>query len=270
MADETPAAAKLNTLVPHPARVYDYWLGGKDNFEADRAVAEAVKAASPGVVQGARDNRAFLGRAVRFLAEQGITQFLDIGTGIPTQGNTHEVAQAVNPAARVVYVDNDPIVMVHARALLRSTPEGRTAYIEADLRDPDAILKHPDTLATLDFDQPIAVVIVGTLMFVKDEDDPFGVVKRYTDAVVPGSYLAVTHVTGDFAPESLEAFAEAYNTGPVPLTLRTGTEIGRFFDGFELVEPGLVAVGEWRPDPDEVPFLAGRVHGGYGAVGRKL
>ena len=270
MTEENSAPPKLNTLVPHPARVYDYWLGGKDNFEADRQVAEAVIAASPGVVQGVRDNRAFLGRAVRFLAEQGITQFLDIGTGIPTQGNTHEVAQAVNPSARVVYVDNDPIVMAHARALLRGTPEGATAYVEADLRDPDAILRHPDTLATLDFARPIAVVIVGTLMFIKDEDDPFGVVKRYTDAVVPGSYLAVTHVTGDFARDSLEAFAEAYNTGPVPLTLRTGAEISRFFDGFELVEPGMVALSEWRPDPDEAPFPTERVHGGYGAVGRKL
>ncbi|WP_055480571.1 SAM-dependent methyltransferase [Sphaerimonospora mesophila] len=270
MADDAPAPRKLDTTVPHPARIYDYWLGGKDNFEADRKVAEAVINVSPGVVEGVRDNRAFLGRAVRFLAEQGIDQFLDIGTGIPTQGNTHEVAQAVNPAARIVYVDNDPIVMNHARALLRGTREGRTAYVEADLREPDSILKHPDTLATLDFGRPIAVVIVGTLMFIRDEEDPFGIVRRYTDASVPGSYLAISHVTGDFAPESLEAFAAAYNTGPVPLTLRTGAEISRFFDGFELVEPGLVAVGEWRSDPDEDPFLANRVHGGYGAVGRKL
>ncbi|MEN3535752.1 SAM-dependent methyltransferase [Microbispora sp. ZYX-F-249] len=270
MADETSPPTRLNTSVPHPARVYDYWLGGKDNFAADREVAEAVKSASPGVVQGVRDNRAFLGRAVRFLAEEGITQFLDIGTGIPTRGNTHEVAQAVNPAARVVYVDNDPIVMVHARALLRSAPEGRTAYVEADLRDPDAILEHPDTLATLDFGRPIGLVIVGTLMYIKDEDDPFGVVKRYTDALVPGSYLAVSHVTGDFAPESLTAFAEAYNAGSVPLVLRTGAEISRFFEGFELVEPGLAALGEWRPAPDDVPLPADHVHGAYGVVGRKL
>ncbi|MFC0861127.1 SAM-dependent methyltransferase [Sphaerimonospora cavernae] len=270
MAEHVPAPSKLDTSVPHPARIYDYWLGGNDNFEADRKVAEATVAAFPGVVQAAQGNRAFLGRAVRFLAEQGITQFLDIGTGIPTQGNTHEVAQAVNPAARVVYVDNDPIVMAHARALLRGTPEGRTAYIEADLRDPDSILKHPDTLATLDFTEPIAIVIVGTLMFIRDEDDPFGVVKRYTDAVVPGSHLAVSHITADLAPETMEAAAKAYNTGPTPFTPRTAAEITRFFDGFELVDPGLVAVFDWRPDPDEGPSPVTRQAGLYGAVGRKL
>ncbi|MFC0861129.1 SAM-dependent methyltransferase [Sphaerimonospora cavernae] len=268
MADDAPAPPKINTSVPHPARIYDYLLGGKDNFEADRKVAEATVAASPGVLQGVRDNRAFLGRAVRFLAEQGIGQFLDIGTGIPTQGNTHEVAQAVNPAARVVYVDNDPIVMAHARALLRSTPEGRTAYIEADLRDPDSILDHPDTLATLDFTEPIAIVIVGTLMYVDDKEDAFGVVKRYTDAVVPGSHLAITHVTADFEPESLEAFAEAYNSTHEMLTLRTRAEIMRFFDGFELVEPGMVGLSQWRPAPGEDSYR--RTHGAYGAVGRKL
>ncbi|WP_285702755.1 SAM-dependent methyltransferase [Microtetraspora sp. NBRC 16547] len=259
---------KIDTSVPHPARVYDYWLGGKDNFEADRKVAEATRAASPGVVQGARDNRAFLGRAVRFLAEQGISQFLDIGTGIPTQGNTHEVAQGVIPEAKVVYVDNDPIVMNHARALLRGTPEGRTRYIEADLRDPESILTHPDVLTTLDFDEPIAIVIVGTLMFIKDEEDPFGIVKRFTKAVTAGSYLAISHVTADFEPEAVDASAKAYNTGPTPFTPRSSTEITRFFDGFELVEPGMVAVFDWHPDDD--PTRATRMAGAYGAVGRKL
>jgi hypothetical protein len=181
------SSAKIDTSVPHPARVYDYWLGGKDNFEVDRQVANATTAASPGVRQGARDNRAFLGRAVRFIAEQGVTQFLDIGTGIPTQGNVHEVAQSVHPTARVVYVDNDPIVMSHARALLRSSPEGKTVYIEADLREPETILRHADTLATLDFTRPIGLVIVGTLMFIKDSDDPFSLAKRFTDPLPSGS-----------------------------------------------------------------------------------
>ncbi|WP_433225813.1 SAM-dependent methyltransferase [Microtetraspora malaysiensis] len=267
-ATPEPTPLKIDTSVPHPARVYDYWLGGKDNFEADRKVAEATHAASPGVVQGAKDNRAFLGRAVRFLAEQGIRQFLDIGTGIPTQGNTHEVAQGVIPEAKIVYVDNDPIVMIHARALLRGTPEGKTTYVEADLRDPESILTHPDVLTTLDFDEPIAIVIVGTLMFIKDDEDPFGIVKRYTDAVAAGSYLAISHVTADFEPEAVGASAKAYNTGPTFFTPRTGAEIARFFDGFELVEPGMVAVFDWHPDDD--PFRDTRLAGAYGAVGRKL
>jgi hypothetical protein len=264
--DRSPAAAKVDTSVPHPARVYDYWLGGKDNFEVDREVAKATAAASPGVVQGARDNRAFLGRAVRFIADQGVKQFLDIGTGIPTQGNVHEVAQAVSPDARIVYVDNDPIVMTHARALLRGTPEGKTTYIEADLREPDTILGHPDVLATLDFDQPIAIVVVGTLMFIKDAEDPFGLVKRFTARVVPGSYLAISHVSADFNPEGMAASVRAYNKGPMPFTPRTGAEIARFFEDFELVEPGLVKVFDWRPDrpvpPDADP-------GAYGGVGVK-
>jgi hypothetical protein len=259
--------ARIDTSVPHPARVYDYWLGGKDNFEADRKVAEAAMAATPGVVEGARENRRFLGRAVRYIAEQGIDQFLDLGTGIPTAGNTHEVAQAVNPAARVVYVDNDPIVMVHARALLRGTPQGRTAYIEADLRDPDSILGHPETREVLDFSRPIGIIIVGTLMHIRDEDDPWGAVRRYTDAVCPGSYLAITHLTADFEPEKMSALANSYNTGPLRVTLRTREQVERFFDGFELVEPGLVRTFEWRPDR---PIPEGTVAGSYGAVGRKL
>jgi hypothetical protein len=219
------------------------------------------------VVQGARDNRAFLGRAVGFMAEQGIRQFLDIGTGIPTQGNTHEIVQSIAVESRVAYVDNDPIVMAHARALLRSTPQGRTSYIEADLREPDTILGHPDVLAVVDFDQPVAVVIVGTLMFINDAEDPVGLVKRFTSAVPQGSYLAISHVTADFDPEGMAASARAYNTGPIPFTPRTGAEIARFFEGFELVEPGLVTVSDWRPDK---PAPAGRSPGAYGAVGHKI
>jgi SAM-dependent methyltransferase len=260
--------AKIDTTVPHPARVYDYWLGGKDNFEADRLVAEATAKAAPGVVQGARDNRAFLGRAVRFLAESGVTQFLDIGTGIPTQDNTHEVAQLVNPAARVAYVDNDPIVMNHARALLRGTPEGTTVYVEADLRKPKDILSHPDVVTTIDFSRPVGLVIVGTLMFIKDEERPFDLVKEYADALPPGSYLAISHVTADFEPKAIGASADAYNKGPIPFTPRTGEQITRFFEGFDLVEPGLVRVFDWRPEEgDDIGVI--RVAGAYGGVGRK-
>jgi hypothetical protein len=259
-------SSRIDTSVPHSARVYDYWLGGKDNFEVDRQVANATSAASPGVPQGARDNRAFLGRAVRFIAEQGVRQFLDIGTGIPTQGNVHEVAQSVTPDARVVYVDNDPIVMTHARALLRGSPEGETVYIEADLRDPGSILRHPDVRATIDFTQPIGLVIVGTLMFIKDSDDPISLVKRFTDPLPGGSYLAISHVTADFNPGPVNASARAYNTGPTPFTPRTGAQIARFFEGFDLVEPGLVKIFDWRPDEESADRTTG---GAYGAVGIK-
>ncbi|SDK76823.1 S-adenosyl methyltransferase [Nonomuraea maritima] len=267
MSEESPHP-RIDTSVPHSARVYDYWLGGKDNFAADRAVAEATAKASPGVVQGARDNRAFLGRAVRHIAAQGVTQFLDIGTGIPTQGNTHEVAQDAYPAARVVYADNDPIVMLHARALLKGTPEGRTSYIEADLRDPDTILKHPDLLETIDLSKPVGLVIVGTLMFIKDHEDPFGLVARYSAALAPGSYLAISHVTADFAPKLVGASADAYNSEALAFTPRSGEQIMRFFDGYELEEPGLVPVFDWRPDApvSRDPQDAGA----YGVVGRKL
>jgi S-adenosyl methyltransferase len=259
-------SSKFDTSVPHPARVYDYWLGGKDNFEIDRKVAEATTAAAPGVPQGARDNRAFLGRAVRFITDQGVRQFLDIGTGIPTQGNVHEVAQSIAPDTRVVYVDNDPIVMAHARALLRGSPEGKTVYIEADLREPDTILEHPDTRATIDFTRPIGLIIVGTLMFIKDSDDPFGLVKRFTHPLPSGSYLAVSHVTADFNPEEMAASARAYNKGPTPFTPRTGAQIARFFEGFDLVEPGMVRIFEWRPDEEPATRISA---GAYGVVGVK-
>ncbi|GAB1822423.1 SAM-dependent methyltransferase [Herbidospora sp. RD11066] len=260
-------APNVDPNIPHPARVYDYWLGGKDNYAADRAVAEAVMAATPGVVTGARENRAFLGRAVRWLCDQGVDQFLDIGTGIPSAGNTHEVAQGVNPAARVAYVDNDPIVMTHARSLLQGTPEGRTTYIEADLRRPHTVLDNSEVRATLDFSRPIAVVIVGTLMHIRDEDDPWAAVRAYTDATVPGSYLALTHLTADFEPEKMGALADSYNTGPLLVTNRTGEQVLRFFDGFQVVEPGLVWASDWKHigvlPPDSV-------RGAYGVVGRKI
>ncbi|MGW0810179.1 SAM-dependent methyltransferase [Nonomuraea sp. NPDC002799] len=240
----------VNPNIPHSARVYDYWLGGKDNFEADRRVAEETMTAVPGVRESARNNRAFLGRAVRHLTRLGIRQFLDLGTGIPSQGNTHEVAQAEAPESRVVYVDNDPIVMTHARALLSSSPEGRTAYIEADARDPRGILQHPDVLATLDFSRPIALVMVALLMHIADEDDPAGLVKTYTDALPEGSFLVLSHLTLDFLPkETADAYMSATGGQAMHRTPRTGAQIGGYFEGFELIEPGLVAVSAWRDTP---------------------
>ncbi len=256
----------INPNIPHSARVYDYWLGGKDNFEADRRVAEATMAAVPGVRESARNNRAFLGRAVRHLTKLGVRQFLDLGTGIPTQGNTHEVAQAEAPDARVVYVDNDPIVMNHARALLSSTPEGRTAYIEADVRDPRSILDHPQVRETLDFTQPVALMMVAILMHISDADDPAGLVKAYADAVPSGSYLVLSHLTLDFLPKkTADDYLEATRHQAMHRTPRTGEQIARYFDGFDLLEPGLVAVSAW-PEPSVTSDTPKWM---YAGVGRK-
>ncbi|GAA4987130.1 SAM-dependent methyltransferase [Nonomuraea thailandensis] len=256
----------INPNIPHSARVYDYWLGGKDNFEADRRVAEQTMAAVPGIRESARNNRAFLGRAVRHLADLGVRQFLDLGTGIPSQGNTHEVAQERAPESRVVYVDNDPIVMAHARALLTSTPEGRTAYIEADVREPRSILEHPDALATLDFTQPIALVMVAILMHIPDADDPGRLVKTYAQALPPGSYLVLSHLTLDLIPRQVaDDYLKATGSQAMHRTPRTGEQIARYFEGFDLVEPGLVAVSKWRDEPlfpDEAAWM-------YAGVGRK-
>jgi hypothetical protein len=240
----------LRTDRPHPARVYDYLLGGKDNFPADRAAAAQGMQANPNSLIPPRENRAFLRRAVRYLAaEAGVSQFLDIGTGIPTSPNVHEVAQEVTPAARIVYVDNDPIVLVHARARLTSSPEGRTAYIDADLRDVDRILRSPQLLATLDLDQPVALLLIAIMHFIPDSDDPYGVARRLLDALPSGSYLALSHLTGDFDPEAWEGVAAVYRKSGVIMRVRSRPEIERFFDGLDLVEPGLVSLPHWRPDP---------------------
>jgi hypothetical protein len=258
-SDEAPAAAgtgwqpgedhpTFDTGVAHASRVYDYWLGGKDNYAADRKAGDVVREIFPGVVATVRANRAFLARAVRYLAgEVGIRQFLDIGTGIPTANNTHEVAQSVAPDARVVYVDNDPVVLAHARALLTSEPGGVTDYLDADLRDTHAILAR--AARTLDFSQPVAVMILGTMHLIADEDDPYGVVTSLVDATVPGSYLAVTHVASDIFPEVSAVATQQVN----PLMHekqhhRSHAEVERFFGGLNLVEPGLVKLPEWRPD----------------------
>ncbi|WP_433496568.1 SAM-dependent methyltransferase [Sphaerimonospora sp. CA-214678] len=246
------AAARINTAVPHPARVYDYLLGGKDNFAADREAAEKLIEVSPGTREGVRAHRAFLRRAVRHLvAEAGVSQFLDIGTGIPTQGNTHEIAQEVDPGARVAYVDNDPIVLVHGRALLKGSAAGTTTVIEADLRQPEAILSHPQVRDILDFTRPVAVILAGVLHFVTDEEDPYAAVERFKAAVPAGSHLLLSHVTLDFAPQVEEdEFTKPYDNSTAPMVPRTHADVLRFFDGWDVIDPGVVEVVKWRPDED--------------------
>ena len=260
--------AEIDTSVASPARIYDYWLGGKDNFPADQEAAEQVIAAFPGIRPGVRANRAFLGRAVRYLAgEAGIRQFLDIGTGLPTENNTHEVAQAVAPESRIVYVDNDPIVLVHARALLTSTPQGATDYIEADLRDPGKILQ--GAAETLDFSKPVAITLLMILMLVQDAEDPYAIVARLLDAVPSGSYLVISHPAGDVdAGEIAEAYERLNERmGATQGTLRSHGVVARFFDGLDLVAPGLVQLHRWRPDPGDLGL--DRDVPAYAGIGRK-
>ena len=237
----------FDTSVPHIARVYDYWLGGKDNFAADRELGEQTLQAYPNLVHSVRANRAFLARAVRFLAdEMGIRQFLDIGTGIPTANNTHEVAQRTAPESRIVYVDNDPIVLSHAMALLKSSPEGACAYIDADLRDPGTIL---DSAAeTLDFGKPVAVMFLASIHFVADLDEASSIVKRLMDACAAGSYLAIAHPAIDIAPKQVAEMVRRLNeTTAEKTTLRDHDSVARLFEGYDLVEPGVVCAPEWRP-----------------------
>jgi S-adenosyl methyltransferase len=246
----------INTDVAHPARVYDYWLGGKDNFPADRALAEHIMEAIPTMRTMAAANRAFLSRAVRYLAkEAGIRQFLDIGTGIPTSPNVHEVAQAVTPNSRVVYVDNDPIVLAHARALLTSQEAGETSFIRADLRQPKSILDHPTLMSTLDLSQPVAVMLVAVLMYFRDTDNPnpFEMVTTLLEAMPPGSYLAITHPTADFNPEAMGGAVAAAERSGVTLVPRNQAETEEFFAGLDVVDPGVTPVLSWRPDkpPDD-------------------
>ncbi len=259
--------AGINTNTPSPARMYDYWLGGKDNFPADQEAGEAVLEVFPEMRRGVRENRALLGRMVRYLAgEAGIRQFLDIGAGLPTKQNLHEVAQGVAPESRIIYVDNDPIVMVHARALLQSSPQGVTKYVEADLRDPDRILKGAQE--TLDFSQPVAITLLMILMLIQDAEGPYGIIRQLMDAVPSGSYLAISHPAGDVdTGEIASAYERLSQMMGEPPILRSHAEIARFFDGLEMVDPGLVQLHRWRPAPDaeglqfDVPAYAG--------VGRK-
>jgi S-adenosyl methyltransferase len=256
---------EINTNIPQTARIWNYWLGGKDNFPVDRQVGDQVLEAFPAIVENARASRAFLARAVRYLAgEVGIRQFLDIGTGLPTANNTHQVAQSVAPESRIVYVDNDPIVLVHARALLTSSPQGVTAYVDADLRDPDTILQQAGR--TLDFSQPVAIMLMGILGHIADDDEAQSIVKRLLDGVPSGSYLTMNDGS-DTSEEVVEA-ARIWNQSANPTYhLRSPERIARFFDGLKLVEPGVVSPPRWRPEPS--PSGPPAAIDSYCGVGRK-
>jgi trans-aconitate methyltransferase len=263
--DDGRQPPEIDITVAHQARVYNYLLGGKDHFAADREVGDKILQASPDLAVMNRANRAFLGRAVRFLAaEAGIRQFLDIGTGIPSASNTHEVAQGVAPESRVVYVDNDPIVLAHARALLASAPEGATAYLDADANDPDTILAR--AAGTLDFGQPIAITLLFVLQVL---NDPYAVTSRLLRAVPPGSYLAISIPASDIQAEAQAEMIRrlAADVPDVTISFRDHAEVTRFFDGLELLEPGVVPVNHWRPGPGG-PAPAAALPG-YAAVGRK-
>ena len=256
---------------PHSARMYDYFLGGKDNFAVDRATAELTLQRLPMARIAARENRKFLARAVEYLAgEAGIRQFLDIGTGLPSANNTHEVAQRIAPVSRIVYTDNDPLVLAHARALLTSSLAGHTAYIEADLREPEKILADPVVRETLDFTQPIALMLISVLHFVADSDDPAGILATLLAALPPGSFLAASHISPEHNPAGIHSLEDTYRTAGVTVQSRTAEEFGRLvFTGLDLVDPGVVLVTEWRPEPGAVHPPQPQEVNGYGALGRK-
>ena len=265
-AEAAGKSVPFDTNVAHIARVYDYWLGGKDNYEADRAAAEQVIATFPDVLVSVRAQRAFLGRAVHYLvAEAGIRQFLDIGTGLPAGNNTHEVAQGIAPESRVVYVDNDPIVLLHSQALLTSSPQGATAYIDADIRDTRKILD--EAAGVLDFSQPVAVMLLGVLHCIPDGDDPAAIVARLTAAVPAGSYLVIAHPASDVTKELSRSMGDYNKQAAAPLTARSHAEVSRFFAGLDLLEPGVVQLHRWRPGTAEAG--QGRELANYGGVGRK-
>jgi hypothetical protein len=257
--------ARIDTSKPHHARVYDYILGGKDNFAADREAAEQVLAVAPDSRLLVRAQRAFLVRVVRFIAESGIRQFIDLGTGIPTSPNVHEVARKVDPAAPVVYVDFDPMVVAHAQARL-ATQDGVIA-IQRDIREPEVVLADPELQALIDFDQPVAVLFLAILHDITDEQDPGGIVARVRERMVPGSYIAIEQFASDSDPEARASLEEVYSETPWPITFRSRDHIARFFDGFELLPPGVVDVEQWRPEREPTPPTALKVVGG---VGRKM
>src|SRR3984885_10902175 len=265
-ADDSPDISdpkRLDTGTAHIARVYDYWLGGKNNFAADQAAGEEALEAFPGLISSVRANRAFLARTVRYLArERGIRQFLDIGTGIPASNNTHEVAQSVVPEARVVYVDNDPMVLAHARALLGSGPHGATDYIDADLRDTGKILQI--AARTIDFTEPVAVMLIAVLHLIGDEDNPRQIIEELMAAVPPGSSLSISHVPNDMHMGQMSDMSDRLNRLLAqPSTYRGRAEVTSFFDGLELVEPGVTPIQQWRPDtPEEASAVAAMWGGG--------
>jgi hypothetical protein len=263
--DDEEQPPRVDVTVAHPARMYDYYLGGKTHFAADRDAAEKVLAVLPEGRDMAIANRAFLGRAVRFLAGQGITQFLDIGTGIPSPGSTSEILRGLAPRARVVYVDNDPIVVAHARALLA---DGEMAeVVQADLRQPAQLLAASASARGLDFSQPMAILLVAVLHFIRESEDPQGIVRQLRDAMPPGSYLAISHGTQDFSPARARAAVGGYDEAAAPFVLRSKGQVEGFFEGLRLVEPGLVQLPYWRPD-GAVGADAGKIWL-YAGIGRK-
>lgn len=262
---------EIDSSRPHPARVYDYWLNGQNHYEADIAAAERVVSVWPGVVLGARLNREFMHRVTRWLAnEAGVRQFLDLGSGIPTQPNLHEVAQQVAPEARVVYADNDPIVLRQARELLSGTPQGRTAYLHADVTEPESILDAPELRETLDLGRPVALSLIAVLHFITDERGAYDIVRKLMDALPSGSYLVLSHTTADFDPDLLTRVAEVYRSCVAEGQIRSSSEVSRFFDGLDLIDPGVVVAHRWRPGTDEPqPDITDAEFPVYGAVGRK-
>jgi hypothetical protein len=255
---------------PSVARMYDYYLGGSHNFAADRQLAERATRAFPDVREFARANRAFLRRAVTFLADAGVNQFLDLGSGIPTVGNVHEVAQAADPNARTAYVDSDPVAYAHGSALLAGNPQAM--FLQADLRDSESVLTAPELTGFLDLSQPVAVLLFSVLPFVPEEDDPAGIVAAYRDATAPGSYLALSHGTADYRPEAANSIAHVYNQASHSMTPRSRAQILGLMTGYQLVEPGLIDIIRWRPEPNPLPDpLHGDVerYSMYAAVGRK-
>jgi hypothetical protein len=252
---------EFDTGIPHSARMYDYWLGGKDHFAVDRQMAELFLQQIPSLREMAKENRNFVTRATHFLASEGIRQFLDIGTGIPTSPNLHETAQEIAPEARVVYVDNDPVVLAHARALMVSSDQGTVAYVDADLREPGKILTVPQLTHVLDLREPVALMLIAVLMLIGDDDDPYGKVAALRDALPSGSYIALTHPTQDFDPEAMEAVTAAATQGGMTFAPRTRAKVEGFFGDWELVSPGLVPVLSWRPqqepaDPESAYYWA--------------
>ncbi len=259
------AQPKIDTSIPHSARIWNYWLGGKDNFAVDRAAGDQYRQVFPGVVDVARASRQFLVRTIKFLAgESGVRQFLDVGTGLPTANNTHEVAQRVAPDARIVYVDNDPLVLVHARALLVGTPEGKTAYLDADLHDPAAVIA--EASKTLDLQQPIGLILSGVMGHVPDYETARSITRHLLAPLPSGSYLSLNDGTSLISPEMQQAQDDYNDTGATPYTLRSPDQIAGFFEGLELVEPGVVPCPQWRPDDDvDTPADIDA----FGGVGRK-
>ncbi|GAA3850244.1 SAM-dependent methyltransferase [Streptomyces coacervatus] len=264
------AAPQIDTSRPHPARVYDWWLGGKDNYPVDEELARRILAVDGTVVRGARANRRFMHRAVRTAAEAGIRQFLDIGTGIPTEPNLHQVAQETAPESKVVYADNDPIVLRHAEALLRGTAEGSTDYVHADVRDIDTLLAR--AAESLDLAQPVALSLVALTHYLGDEtdgDDVHGLLQQYVAALAPGSYLILSQVTPDLNPEAIAKAAGAFRAGGTPFYPRPITEFQRFFEGLELLGPGVIPVTGWRPEAEDVAAQAEGIVPVYAGVARK-